>query len=53
MDRTTREARIVDFNNAYKPWCGYSEDYTFPFVPLENWLKVPIRAGEGNYPLKE
>jgi len=43
---------IVDFNEAYNPWCAYSEDYVCPFVPPENWLKVPVRAGEKQYPLK-
>ena len=40
---------IVDFNQAYNPWCAYSEDYACPFVPPENWLKVAVRAGEKNY----
>ena len=43
---------ILDFNEAYNPWCVYSEDYTCPLVPSENWLEVPIRAGEKNYPLR-
>jgi len=43
---------ILDFNRAYNPWCAYSEDYVCPFVPPENWLKVPVRAGEKDYPLK-
>jgi len=42
---------IVDFNEAYNPWCAYSEDYACPFVPPENWLEVAIRAGEKKYPL--
>lgn len=52
-DRTADGKWILDFNKAYNPWCVYSEDYTCPFVPPENWLKVPIRAGEKNYPLKK
>ena len=36
----------------YNPWCVYSEVYAYSFVPPENWLKVSIRAGEKNYPLK-
>lgn len=43
---------ILDFNEAYNPWCAYSERYVCPFVPQENWLPVPIRAGEKNCPLK-
>jgi len=37
---------IVDFNEAYNPWCAYSKHYACPFVPPENWLHVPIPAGE-------
>ncbi|MFO7956576.1 MAG: DUF1684 domain-containing protein [Candidatus Brocadiia bacterium] len=40
---------ILDFNQAYNPWCAYSEDYVCPFVPPENWLSVPIRAGEKKF----
>jgi len=40
---------ILDFNEAYNPWCAYSEDYACPFVPPENWLQVPVRAGEKSY----
>jgi uncharacterized protein len=36
----------VDFNYAYNPYCAYSEEYVCPLPPQENWLKVPIRAGE-------
>jgi uncharacterized protein (DUF1684 family) len=43
---------ILDLNKAYNPWCAYSEAYTCPFIPPENWLEVPIRAGEKNYPSK-
>ena len=42
---------VLDFNLAYNPWCAYSEAYTCPFIPTENWLKVPIRAGEKKHPL--
>jgi len=51
-DRTSEGKWILDFNQAYNPWCVYSEAYTCPFVPTENWLEVPIQAGEKNYPLK-
>ena len=42
---------VIDFNLAYNPYCAYSEDYVCPFPPRENWLSVPIRAGEKNFPL--
>jgi hypothetical protein len=40
-NRTADGKWILDFNRAYNPWCVYSEDYTCPFVPQENWLAVP------------
>jgi hypothetical protein len=40
---------ILDFNEAYNPWCAYSDKYVCPFVPPENWLEVAIRAGEKKY----
>ena len=39
----------IDFNYAYTPYCAYNEYYSCPLPPAENWLKVPIRAGEKNY----
>jgi uncharacterized protein (DUF1684 family) len=40
---------VLDFNEAYNPWCAYSSDYACPFTPSENRLTVPIPAGEKNY----
>jgi hypothetical protein len=28
------------------------EDYACPLMPRENWLEMPIRAGDEDYPLK-
>ena len=42
---------ILDFNRTYNPWCAYNEEYTCPFVPPENWLEIPIPAGEKKYKL--
>ena len=36
----------VDLNRAYSPFCAYNEAYSCPFPPPENWLKVPVLAGE-------
>ena len=36
----------LDFNYAYNPSCAFSHDYVCPLAPRENWLDVPIRAGE-------
>ncbi len=40
---------LVDFNYAYDPYCAYNDGYVCPLPPTENWLKVPIRAGEKKY----
>jgi uncharacterized protein (DUF1684 family) len=50
-DRTRDGKWILDFNQAYNPWCAYSEAYTCPLVPGENRLDVPIYAGEKDYHL--
>lgn len=39
----------VDFNEAYNPFCVYNEAYSCPLPPIENWLTVPIEAGEMDY----
>jgi len=40
---------VVDFNEAYNPTCAYSDQYECPLPPMENWLDVPIEAGEKTY----
>lgn len=39
----------IDFNQAYNPSCVYDEAYSCPLPPIENWLQVPIEAGEKMY----
>ena len=39
----------IDFNLAYNPLCAYNKAYSCPLAPVENWLSVPIRAGERAY----
>ena len=39
----------LDFNQAYNPYCAYSDTFSCPFPPKENILKIAIRAGEKNY----
>jgi uncharacterized protein len=40
---------ILDFNYAYNPSCCYNVRWACPLAPRENWLSVPIRAGELDY----
>jgi hypothetical protein len=37
---------ILDFNFAYQPSCSYDPRWSCPLPPRENWLTIPIRAGE-------
>lgn len=36
---------VIDFNRSYNPYCAYNPKYSCPIVPLENDLKIEIRAG--------
>lgn len=40
---------LVDFNYLYNPYCAYNEAWSCPLPPRENWLSVPIRAGEQTF----
>jgi uncharacterized protein (DUF1684 family) len=40
---------VVDFNDAYNPYCAYNASWSCPIPPGENWLAVPIRAGERTF----
>jgi uncharacterized protein (DUF1684 family) len=41
---------VVDFNYAYNPSCAYDPHWACPLAPRENWLSVPVEAGERVYP---
>ena len=36
----------LDFNLAYSPFCAYSETFSCPLPPEENWLETTVEAGE-------
>jgi uncharacterized protein (DUF1684 family) len=40
------ERLTLDFNYAYHPSCTYDPRWSCPLAPQENWLSVPIEAGE-------
>lgn len=50
-DRTPEGRWNLDFNQAYNPWCAYSEAYTYPFVSVQNWHEVSIYTGGKDYHL--
>ncbi len=37
---------VVDFNFAYQPSCAFDPRWACPLAPPENWLDLPVRAGE-------
>jgi uncharacterized protein (DUF1684 family) len=40
---------VIDFNYAYNASCAYNPRWACPLAPPENFLKVPVRAGELTY----
>ena len=50
LEEPHRDEAVVDFNLAYNPYCAYSEAYSCPLPPAENWLKVEVTAGEKRPP---
>jgi len=47
-DRELADGDVVtlDFNLAYSPFCAFSETFSCPLPPEENWLEVAVAAGE-------
>jgi uncharacterized protein (DUF1684 family) len=39
----------IDFNKCYNPYCAYAGGYNCPIPPVENRLKIAIKAGEKLY----
>ncbi|WP_320778685.1 DUF1684 domain-containing protein [Streptomyces sp. CRN 30] len=47
VERTADEHRVVlDFNRAFVPPCGFSDQYNCPMPPRQNRLHLAVRAGE-------
>lgn len=48
LDLTEPEGNTIelDFNRAYNPYCAYSDGFSCPKVPAENYLNLRIEAGE-------
>lgn len=40
-----RKTMIVDFNQAYQPYCAYAKGYSCPVPPAENFIDLQITAG--------
>jgi uncharacterized protein len=46
LTETGADTVILDFNQAYNPYCAYNHKYSCPIPPEENNLKTEIKAGE-------
>jgi uncharacterized protein len=46
LDRTATGVYLLDFNQAYNPYCAYNNSYDCPLPPPGNRLKVAVTAGE-------
>lgn len=51
LEAESGDTYLLDLNEAYNPYCAYNPNYVCPLPPRENWLDVPIEAGEKEYPL--
>lgn len=49
IDPNADDTLTINFNSAYNPSCVYSDGWSCPIPPIENWLQVPIEAGEKMY----
>ncbi|SOU86211.1 DUF1684 domain-containing protein [Tenacibaculum dicentrarchi] len=48
-DETKNNTIIIDFNKAYNPYCAYSNRYSCPITPRDNYLDIQIKAGVKAY----
>ncbi len=44
-DVNTNGTIVIDFNEAYNPYCAYSDRYSCPITPRDNYLNTAIKAG--------
>lgn len=49
LEEPEGDEMVLDFNLAYNPYCAYSEAYSCPLPPPENWLGIRVEAGEKNF----
>jgi uncharacterized protein (DUF1684 family) len=48
-DLVDGETVTLDFNLAYTPFCSYTDTFSCPLPPEENWLGATVRAGERDW----
>jgi len=49
VENIEQKTTILDFNKAFNFACAYNETLLCPVIPPENWLHLPIVAGEKKY----
>ena len=49
LNKESDGSYIIDFNNAYNPYCDYNIAYICPLPPESNHLSFAIKAGELKY----
>jgi len=48
MYRNTNSV-VIDFNNAYNPYCHFNDEYSCPIPPRDNFISTEVNAGEKLY----
>lgn len=43
---------MLDFNQAYNPYCAYNENYSCPIPPEKNFIELEIEAGVKSFDKK-
>ncbi|MFF4758230.1 DUF1684 domain-containing protein [Streptomyces sp. NPDC001292] len=46
VQRTEDDRVLLDFNRAFVPPCGFSDQYNCPMPPRQNRFHLPVEAGE-------
>lgn len=46
LTRADNGMYVIDFNNAYNPYCAYNPTYICPLPPRQNHLDFAVEAGE-------
>lgn len=49
IEKIEKNKYVLDFNQAYNPYCAYNDQWICPLTPFENNLKTKIRAGEKSF----
>ena len=45
LTKSLGETLIIDFNQCYNPYCAYSDGYSCPITPSQNFIDITLEAG--------